>query len=373
MTPRFDALYSGPETDLSLVVGYPDLIYTARYQAAAARSHRYRYAVTDARNKHDITVIRGTVYLDGRHCSDFLRVEYRAGRLIAPARAAGRRLGDSVLAWVRFDGSSEATVRLHRCPAVEAFQVELWATLEAPPGSDHDHAVLRLMGRDAPITRPRGLSAALAAVAGVRRVELAFREGDRTPDGMPVADPHWDNNFHAAVHVPAGPAPDDPANLVDDPNYLIHFARGFFRPAGSVGPTHFRNWRLAPDDPAAAPDNVVARRWLGQREFAGRMVYCAEGTIPPGGSEGCHRHVGAEEVLYVVLGTGLGYVAADDLPDADKYPVAVRPVFGIGPRPCRELPLGPGAVVLTKGGGVHGLTNTGAEPLVYLAFLYQTD
>ena len=374
MAVHFDALFSGPETDLALVVAYPDLIYHARYQAAAAASHRYRYAIADVRNKHDITVLRGVVFLDGQRCADFLRIEYRAGRLISLARAAGRRLGDAVLAWIRLDGGPQAMVRLLHCPVLGGYHVELWDTLASPAGLHHDFAVLDLMGRDAPITRPAALAGALANAARVRHVELAFREADRTaPDGWLIARPLWDNNLQAAIHVPRSNAPDDPANRQDDPNYFIDFARGFFRPAGSVPPTSFRNWQMAASDPDAADANVVSRRWLAQREFAGRMVHCFEGTVPPGASEGCHRHVSAEELIYVVAGQGVAYVGAGDLADADCYPPAVRPVFGIGDRPCRELPLGPGAAVYTKSGGVHGLRNTGGAPLTYVAFLYQTD
>ena len=374
MSFHFDALFSGPETDVSLVVSYPDMIYHARYQAAAAVSYRYRYALSDVRSKHDLTLIRGTVFLDGQLCARFLRIEYRASRLNGLVRAAGRNLGNAVLAWLRLDDSAEATVRLHHCAALGAYHVELWDTLAAPDGGYHDHAVLGVMGRDAVITRPASLALALGNVTKLRHVEIAFREPDRTwPDGWPISNPQWDNNFQATIQVPHSPLPDDSANVEPAPNYFIDFARGFFRPAGSVPATRFRNWQMTTADPEASAENVASRRWLVQREFAGRMVYCFEGTLPPGAVEGCHRHVGAEEVLYFVAGEGLAYVAMGDLPDAELLTPTVRPVFGIGDRPCWELSVGPGAMLYTKSGGVHGLRNNTNAPLTYLAFLYQTD
>lgn len=370
---HFDALYNSPETDLSLVVEYPDLIFHAHHLAAADRCHRYRYAITDVRDKHDITVLRGTVYLDGRRCADFLRIEYRASRLPSLVHGSGRGLGRQVLAWVRLDGDAEATLHLHYCTRIQAYEVELWSTLEPPDGASHDHSVLDLMGRDTPITRVRSLASKLADVARIDQVELAFCEPDHTdPDGKPITDPHWDNNYHAAVFVAHSAVPDDPANRVTSPNYLIDFTRGFFRPSGSVPPVLFQNWRMEASDPEASPNNVLSRRWLVQREGGSGLVYLVEGTLPPGGVEGCHRHVGAEELIYVVAGEGVAYVAAGDLADAESYPAVVRPTFGIGERPCRELPLGPGALLYTKSGGVHGLRNTGPAPLTYVAFLYQT-
>lgn len=370
---HFDALYNGPETDLSLVVEYPDLIFHAHHLAAAARSHRYRYAITDVRDKHDITVLRGAVYLDGRSCADFLRIEYRASRLLALARGSGRRLGETVLAWLRLDGEAEATVPLHFCTRIQAYHLELWSTLEPPEGETHDHSILDMMGRNAPITRVRSLASKLAAVARVGQVELAFREPDHAdPICRPITDPHWDNNYHAAVYDAHGADPDDPANRVPNPNYLIDFSRGFFRPAGSVPPVLFRNWRMEANDPEASSQNILSRRWLVQREGGGGLVHLVEGTLLPGGVEGCHRHVGAEELIYVIAGQGLAYVAAGDLADAENYAAVARSTFGIGERPCRELPLGPGAMLYTKSGGVHGVRNTGSVPLIYVSFLYQT-
>jgi oxalate decarboxylase/phosphoglucose isomerase-like protein (cupin superfamily) len=50
----------------------------------------------------------------------------------------------------------------------------------------------------------------------------------------------------------------------------------------------------------------------------------------------------------------------------------MRPVYGLFPRECVRLPVSPGHVIFTKSGGVHGIRNTGTEPLKFVAFLYHS-
>jgi mannose-6-phosphate isomerase-like protein (cupin superfamily) len=64
--------------------------------------------------------------------------------------------------------------------------------------------------------------------------------------------------------------------------------------------------------------------------------------LPPGASEGCHTHDGAdalEEIYYVLQGHGLMRIEAE------------------------EVTLAPGDAVLVPPGVDHGLFNTGPEPL----------
>jgi mannose-6-phosphate isomerase-like protein (cupin superfamily) len=113
-------------------------------------------------------------------------------------------------------------------------------------------------------------------------------------------------------------------------------------------------------------------RWLFQRELSGSVVFFHEVTIPPGSVEGTHRHIGSEELYYVVSGQGLAYMRDGDDPSAGEYPLVKRQVYGIGERDCREVPVGPGSVLFTKSGGVHGIRNPGTEPLRFVAFLYHS-
>jgi mannose-6-phosphate isomerase-like protein (cupin superfamily) len=95
-------------------------------------------------------------------------------------------------------------------------------------------------------------------------------------------------------------------------------------------------------------------------------------TVPPGAVEGTHRHIGSEEVYYIVAGQGLVYMNDGDDPDTSSYPLVERPVYGLDALKCREIPVKQGSVLYTKSGGVHGIRNPNAEPLKFVAFLYQT-
>ncbi len=377
MDPRFDQIYTHPENELFRVVFFPDRIYHARY-LNATRSSRYRYNVTEVRGGPDINVMKGDVYMGGTRLCGMLRIEYAALRLVEQAREFERRLGPTVKAWVRVEPEGgppgETTVTLHWDPLISAYAAEIWETLEAPAGTTHDHRVLALMGRDAPITRASELAPALGDLPSLRRVAVAFREeAVLYPTGQSIGNTQWDNSYLRSHQEPRNPEPSSPENTVADENYLLDFQRGFFiQDAQSVPPVSYRNAMQNDADPDRRQDNVVEMRWLFQRELGGHLVFFHEVTVPPGAVEGTHRHIGSEELYYITSGQGLAYMKDGDDPGTDRFPLVERPLYGLDPVMCRELPVGPGSVIFTKSGGVHGIRNPGTEPLRFVAFLYHT-
>src|SRR6185436_11359838 len=98
--PSFNDIFTSPDNDIFKVVFFPDRIYHARY-LNATRSRRYRYNVQEVRGKFDTIVLKGEVYMDGLFLSNFVRIEYRAGRLVEAAREKGRFVRGELLAWLR--------------------------------------------------------------------------------------------------------------------------------------------------------------------------------------------------------------------------------------------------------------------------------
>jgi mannose-6-phosphate isomerase-like protein (cupin superfamily) len=268
----------------------------------------------------------------------------------------------------------ETPVTLHYDAKIGAYAVELWETLEPPPGATHDHRVLPLMGRNAPITRVRALAPALADIRGLRQIEFAMREDDRAyPTGRRIGSPEWDNNFFRSHQEPRTQEPSAGENTVEDLNYLLDFRRGIFvGDAHQVPPVRYRNAMLGDGDPERREDNVIEMRWIVQRELGSDLVFFHEVTIPPGTVEGTHRHIGSEELYYIVSGAGVAYINNGDDSSLDGYELVDRRIFGLDPLPCREVPVGPGSVIYTKSGGIHGIRNPGTEPLRFVAFLYQS-
>src|SRR5581483_2633565 len=126
----------------------------------------------EVRNALDNMVMKGLVFLDGNLLARFLRVEYRASRLVEQARERERFLRDAVLADVGVKHrdpakNAQATVRLHYDNWIAAYQVEIWDSLEPPPTKHHDIKVVNMMGREGSITRVRSFDAALADLAGI--------------------------------------------------------------------------------------------------------------------------------------------------------------------------------------------------------------
>ena len=380
MDARFDVLHSHPSNDIFSIVFFPDRIYHAQY-LNATRSPRYRYNVTEVRSKIDLQVLKGEVYMDGTKLCHFVRLEYRAARLVEQARERGRFVGRACIAWLRVHATglppAETRVRLEYCPWIDAFQAEIWETLEAPAGRRHDVKVAQMMGRGSCITRVPALNPALATLKALRGVEVAIREDDvQQPSGFAIsdADACWDNYYKNNMQVPNTQEPSADANTVPIENYLVDFQRAFFfANASELAPVRYRNAMMDPGHPRRAPDNVIEMRWALQRELGSDTVFFHEVTIPPGTTEGTHQHIGSEELYYIVQGEGVAYMGEHDDPELAVFPVVEEPIFGLGTRRVREVPVRPGSIIYTKSGGIHGIRNPDPQrPLKFVAFLYQT-
>ena len=379
MDSRFNDIFTQPENSIFKVVFFPDRIYHAQYLNAAL-SERYRYNVQEVRSKVDMTILKGDVYMDGLFYSHFLRIEYRGGRLVELARENKRFLQSELLAFVGLlpdDATlaAEAVVKLHYCPSIGGYQVEIWQTLEVSDTNHHDFKVLNMMGKNKAITRIANFNPALENIKSLRRIELAFRENDRDlPFGYTIDNPAWDNNYDRGHQEPNSPVPNnDITNTLTDKNYLIDFQRGWFLQAEDVEPVRYRNALMETDNPDLADDNVIEMRWILQRELGGNLVFFHEVTIPPGKVEGTHRHIGSEELYYIVEGNGIAYMGKNDDPTLSELPTVERDIFGLDNKDCKEIQVKPGSVIFTKSGGIHGIRNSGTKPLKFVAFLYQSS
>ncbi|HYE72431.1 MAG TPA: cupin domain-containing protein, partial [Blastocatellia bacterium] len=271
--------------------------------------------------------------------------------------------------------AAEAQVKMHYCPWIDAYQVEMWETLEAPPNTNHDFQVLEMMGKHGSITRVKQFNPALRELKQLRRMELAFRENDRDlPFGYLIADPEWDNNFLGSHQEPRTQQPSSPENTINDQNYAINFQRGWYRHLDDFDPVRYRNaMMIAEDNPDAKDDNIMEMRWLLQREFGASVVFFHHVTVPPGKVEGNHQHIGSEEMYYIVEGEGIAYLREGDDPSTDHFPTVEREVFGLGRKNFKELPVRPGSMIFTKSGGMHGIRNPNDKPLKFIAFLYHSS
>ena len=389
MDPRFKDIAESPDNLIFQVVFFPDRIYHEAY-LNATRSQRYRYNAQEVRGYLDITVLKGEVYMDGLFLCNFIRLEYRGGRLVEQSRVKNRFLGDELIVWIKLlsaDGSKQAESRitLHWDRWVEAYQAELWETLEPPPTSRHDFSVLDMMGSNGSITRVAAFADLLRDVKSIKQVLLAFREGPtEEPLGTEIADADaaWDNDYGRTHQEPRTDVPSSPQNTIMDLNYLLDFQRGWFKHAADVTPVRYVNAMMeAGKNPDARSDNIVLMRWLFQRELGGSMIFFHEVTIPPGKVEGNHQHIGSEELYYIVQGRGLAYLRVGDAPATDAvdpqgnplFSTVSREVMGLGPKDFKALPVEPGSMIFTKSGGMHGIRNTGAtEDLKFVAFLYHS-
>lgn len=232
------------------------------------------------------------------------------------------------------------------------------------------------MGHQASITRIPALTPALESIDSLETVEVAFREAEREARlGHPIAEPQWDNNYRRSYQVPNSSEPDAPQNTVKPRNYALEFQRGWFRQAQQIQPLRYANPLLESGSPCYDPNgnNIVEMRWLFQCELGSWLVFFHEVTIPPGNVEGTHRHIGSEELYYIVSGEGIAYMAVGDDPATADYPTVTRPIFGLGERDCKELPVRAGSTLLTKSGGIHGIRNNGDAPLTFVGFLYHSS
>ena len=393
MDARLLRVAEDPANTIFAVVFFPDRIYHQQY-LNATRSPRYRYNVREVRGYYEVNCLKGQVFLDGAFLCNFMRIEYRGGRLTEMVRTKNRFLRMTCAAWVRLtdaagnqvETNADRPLVLHYDAWVNAFQAEVWETLEPPARVRHDISVLSLMGRDGEITCIPQFAPMLADTWGIRKVELAFREPERYfPFGSAIRDVAWDNNFDRSHQEPRKPAePSSPDNTISDKNYLLDFRRGWYRHVSDYTPVLYRNAMMLARDgkytnPDADPDNIIAMRWLFQRELGGSMIFFHEVTVPPGKVEGNHQHVGSEELYYIVSGEGVAYLRVGDDPDvgdeADgRFKTVEREVFGLGKEKFKELPVRPGSMIYTKSGGMHGIRNPAGnrEPLKFAAFLYQS-
>lgn len=379
MDPKFNDVFTSTENSIFKVVFFPDRIYHSQY-LNATRSLRYRYNVQEVRTKLDITVMKGEVYMDGNYYSNFLRVEYRAARLVEKVREKARFLRDELFMFLKLlpdeaENNAEALVKMHYCPWIDAYQVEIWETLEAPANSHHDFQVLDMMGKNGSITRIRTFNPALRDLSNLRRMELAFRENDRDlPFGYLIASPEWDNNFLGSHQEPRTQDPSAPVNTVSDLNYAINFQRGWYRHIEDYQAVRYRNaMMIADDNPDAKDDNIIEMKWLLQREFGASVVFFHHVTVPPGKVEGNHQHIGSEELYFIIEGEGIAYLREGDDPATDSFKTVEREVFGLGRKNFKELPVRPGSMIFTKSGGMHGIRNPGDKPLKFVAFLYHSS
>ncbi|MCA1458402.1 hypothetical protein I6F35_35390 [Bradyrhizobium sp. BRP22] len=156
--PAFNPNVTAPRNQVFKIVFFPDRIYHAQY-LNATRSPRYQYNVLEVRGRADFIVLKCEVYLDGKFLCNALRIEYRAGRFAEQARERGRLLGDEVLAWVEISHSNpdlerglKRYLKMFFDGYVNAYQVEIWETLEPPLTVSHSFKVLDQMGLHKPIT-----------------------------------------------------------------------------------------------------------------------------------------------------------------------------------------------------------------------------
>jgi len=271
--------------------------------------------------------------------------------------------------------AASGTLKLTYCPWIDAYQVELWETLEAPDTQPHDARVLDLMGYEGSITSLPTLRPMLANLADLTRLELAFRENDRDlPFGFSITNPEWDNNYERKIQAPNTNAPSSPSNTIDTLNYLIDFQRGWYIQSSDIAPVRYLNAMMNDADSDRRADNLIEMRWLLQREFGSTVVFFHEVLIPPGMVEGTHQHIGSEELYYIIEGEGIAYMGENDDPATRNFPTVERSIFGFDqPRRCKELPVKPGSIIFTKSGGIHGIRNHGQLPLRFVAFLYHSN
>lgn len=329
-----------------------------------------------------VAVLKGEVYLDGLFFTNFVRIEYRAGRLVERARERLRFVRNELLSQVTLLPTTtteklSAAVKLNYCPWIGAFQAEIWGELEPVRGSSHDFQVLQMMGKNAAITRVPHFSKYIADLKCISRMELSFRENDVDyPFGYKISEQNTerDDNYLGTHQEPRKTEPSSFENTIDDKNYAINFQRGWFFPnvTDDVKPVFYRNAMMDESNKARANDNIIEMRWILQRELGSSLVFFHEVTIPPFKTEGSHQHIGSEELYFITEGEGFAYMRVGDDPSTEQYDTVVRDVFGLGEKEFKELPVRPGSVIFTKSGGMHGIRNPSDKPLKFVAFLYHS-
>ena len=370
MDPRFDDIFDSLENQIFQVVFFPDRIYHAAY-LNATRSLRYRYNVHEVRNaRHH--VLKGEVFLDGAvpeqlpahrvsrrrgwrkwrgsdrgSCATRLRTTIKlcdpAGR---QATAVRRPAGDDSSALRHMDqclpGRDVGDARARR-PHVSRLQ---GARSDGPRRPDHRVPAFKDL-----IAQPQGAATASSRVSRERRRSAVrlFRS----------ATPEWDNNYVRNHQVPQHQKPSDDQNTVDGqllPDRLP--ARLFFANIDEIAPVRYRNAMMNAGNPERARRQHHRDAVGAAARVRRSVVFFHEVTIPPGTIEGTHRHIGTEELYYIVEGEGVAYMGDGDDPDDETgIRSCSATIYGLGAAQCRELPVKPGSVIFTKSGGIHGIRN----------------
>jgi oxalate decarboxylase/phosphoglucose isomerase-like protein (cupin superfamily) len=371
---RLKELDRNHENEVFKVVFYPDRIYHSAYLNATA-SQRYRYNVREVRNKHDITIIKAQVFMDGRLLANVFRIEYLGTRLSETTRESGRFLQSGVRCYFTFklpDGTEIGQeIYLNYCNWVRAYQCEIWDNLEPIPGSVHNYKVLSQMGKKGSITHIPAFDNALKISRDIKEFTAVFYENETDePFGYKIDKVATDNDYLRSYEDP-----NQTPSTVKVHNYLINFQRGWFLDSTNVKPVRYSDAMMENHNPNYRGDgtNIVEMKWILQREMGGNLVYFHEVNVTPGSFEGVHQHIGSEELYYIVSGEGIAYMGYDDDPDFDDnlHPMVKQEIYCIGEKPVRELKVGPGKIIYTKSGGIHGIRNPSTTtPLIFVAFGY---
>ena len=93
---------------------------------------------------------------------------------------------------------------------------------------------------------------------------------------------------------------------------------------------------------------VTVKHLLNPDEMLGKGRLFAENTIPPGASIGLHRHEGDVEAYYILQGSGI-YHNNDEVFDIKA-----------------------GDMTVVDDHNLHGIENTGAIPLIFIALILFT-
>lgn len=378
MDPRFESISRNEENEIFKVVFYPDRIYHSAYLNATV-STRYRYNVTEVRNKHDIILIKAQVFMDGRFLANVFRIEYLGSRLGETAREQQRFLQSNVRCNITAKLPDETVlseqVTLCYCNWVRAYQCEIWDNLDPITGSSHNFKVLSQMGRKGSITHVAALDSALKVAKEIKIFTATFTENETDdPFGYKINSPVEDNDYLRSFQQPNSNTPNADENTIKVHNYLINFQRGWFLDSANVKPVRYSNAMMEKHNPQFREDgtNIVEMKWILQREMGGNIVYFHEVNVTPGSFEGVHQHIGSEELYYIVSGEGIAYMGHDDDPAfEDTQPIVKQEIYCIGEKPVRELPVKAGKIIYTKSGGIHGIRNTSnTVPLIFVAFGY---
>jgi mannose-6-phosphate isomerase-like protein (cupin superfamily) len=269
-----------------------------------------------------------------------------------------------------------AAVKLHYDEWIDAYQAEIWETLEPPPTVSHDIKIIDMLGKDNQITTIPAFKSLLKDLRSIRRVELAFRENEiDIPFGYAIDNPARDDDYTRTHQEPRTSEPSSDRNTVADGKYYLTFQRGWFLQAEDIPPVRYRNAMMDGENPNRRDDNITDMRWIIQRELGGTLVYFHQVILAPGAFEGVHQHIGSEELYYITEGEGIAYMGDGDDPNNDRFPADDQHIFGLGVKTVRRLPVKAGNVIFTKSGGIHGIRNPEgyAKPLKFVAFGYSAS